>query len=230
MGGRLGKRLTCSSYSKHFVWGLGPGGSAFQGRGWDQWGAGLFEGLADGSLLHRQEGASPFTQKPRFWNRSFCSSDPRPSPVDVGLGTLCRTLVPVSCSRLAPGPPHCTVALQGPPTGDTRVPDGDAEGAGAHSSSCVMLATDTWMCPLCSTGHVGSFVPGLVGYRGVEMQPWDTCPSPMDTHTVLGLCSLPWTLLPWEPRGGARSPSPLPRAQRGESQVRHVANLICSSH
>lgn len=35
-----GKRLTRASYSKHFVWGLCPGGSAFQGRGWDQ-GAGL---------------------------------------------------------------------------------------------------------------------------------------------------------------------------------------------
>lgn len=35
-----GKRLMRGSYSKHFVWGLCPGGSAFQGRGWDQ-GAGL---------------------------------------------------------------------------------------------------------------------------------------------------------------------------------------------
>lgn len=39
-GRAAGKRLTRSSYSKHFVWGLWPGGSAFQGRGWDQ-GAGL---------------------------------------------------------------------------------------------------------------------------------------------------------------------------------------------
>lgn len=39
-----GKRLTRSSYSKHFVWGLCPGGSAFQGRGWDR-GAGLSLGF-----------------------------------------------------------------------------------------------------------------------------------------------------------------------------------------
>lgn len=42
-----GKRLTRSSYSKHFVWGLCPGGSAFQGRGWDQ-GAGLRLGFLNG--------------------------------------------------------------------------------------------------------------------------------------------------------------------------------------
>lgn len=64
-----GKRLTCSSYSKHFVWGLGPRGAPHSreeagiGGGWAV--AGLSEGLGDGSLLHRQERAALLARNPR---------------------------------------------------------------------------------------------------------------------------------------------------------------------
>lgn len=116
------------------------------------------------------------------------------------------------------------------PQATPGVPDREAEGAGTHRGSCAVSATDTWMGPLWPMGHVGSFTPGLPGgsRAGAAGAP-NTYPSPTDTHMLPRLRSLLQALLPWEPRGGARSPSLLCWAQCGESQVRHVTNLICSS-
>lgn len=140
-----------------------------------------------------------------------------------------------ACQVESPGSQEsqrCAAALPGPPAGNTR-------GARRGSGGC-------WDAPwlMCRVGHRHVDVSPLArGARGV-LCAWaggvrgsgagavgasGTCPSPRDTQTVPGLRSLPRALLPWESRGGARSPPLLPRAQHGESQVQHVTNLICST-
>lgn len=120
----------------------------------------------------------------------------------------------------------CAVAMPGPPAGGTR-------GAGRGSRGCW---DSLWL--MCRVGHrhVDESPPapgacgGLCAWGGGRAAGApDACPSPTDTRALPRLRSLPQALLPWEPRGGARSPSPLPRAQCRESQVRHMTNLICGS-
>lgn len=141
-----------------------------------------------------------------------------------------------ACEVESPGSQEsrpCATALPGPPAGDT----GSArwESGGCWDSPRLMCCVGhrhVDVSPLAhgARGVLCAWAGGIGGSGAGAVGAPDTCPSPTDTHMVPGLRLLPWALLPWEPRGGAQSPSLLPRAQRGESQVRHVTNLICSSH
>lgn len=140
-----------------------------------------------------------------------------------------------ACQVESPGSQEsqrCATALPGPPAGSTG---GARRGSGGCWDSPRLMCRDgrrhVDVAPLArgARGVLCAWAGGVVGSGAGAAGAPDTCPSPMDTHAVPGLRSLPRALLPREPRGGARSPSLLPRAQRGESQVQHVTNLICSS-